>query len=111
MQRKPGFYLAIFAFCVAVVVIVLGAYTRLVHAGLGCPDWPTCYSHFWVPTTPEEIHHANQNFSATPVQTDKTWPEQIHRIFASSLGVLVIGLLVIAIRNRKTKNQPLKFIS
>ncbi|HNE27232.1 MAG TPA: COX15/CtaA family protein [Pseudomonadales bacterium] len=108
MQRKPGFYLAIFAFCVAVVVIVLGAYTRLVHAGLGCPDWPTCYSHFWVPTTPEEIHHANQNFSATPVQTDKTWPEQIHRIFASSLGVLVIGLLVIAIRNRKTKNQPLK---
>lgn len=108
MQRKPGFYLAIFAFGIAVVVIVLGAYTRLVHAGLGCPDWPTCYSHFWVPTTPEEIHRANQNFSDTPVQTDKTWPEQIHRIFASSLGLLMIGLLVVSIKNRKNENQPIK---
>ncbi len=108
MNRKPGFYLAVFAFCVATVVIVLGAYTRLAHAGLGCPDWPTCYNHFWVPTTPEEIHKANQDFAATPVETNKTWPEQIHRIFASSLGVLIIGLLVIAIRNRRRAEQPVK---
>ena len=27
----------------AFVVIVLGAYTRLSDAGLGCPDWPGCY--------------------------------------------------------------------
>ena len=97
MRRSLGIYIAGFAFCVAVVVIVLGAYTRLVHAGLGCPDWPTCYSHFWVPNTPEEIHTANQNFSATPVEADKTWPEQIHRIFASSLGLLIIGLLIAVI--------------
>ena len=25
------------------VVIVLGAFTRLSDAGLGCPDWPACY--------------------------------------------------------------------
>ena len=31
----------ILAFC----VIVLGAYVRLSHAGLGCPDWPGCYGH------------------------------------------------------------------
>jgi cytochrome c oxidase assembly protein subunit 15 len=93
---------------VAVVVIVLGAYTRLVHAGLGCPDWPTCYGHYWVPNTPEEIHTANQNFSDTPVEADKTWPEQIHRIFASSLGLLIISLLVVMFKNRKAGNQPLK---
>ena len=29
----------------ALVVIVLGAYTRLTDAGLGCPDWPGCYGH------------------------------------------------------------------
>lgn len=108
MRRKPGFYLAVFAFCIAMVVVVLGAFTRLMHAGLGCPDWPTCYGHFWVPTTPEEIHAANQAFAATPVETNKTWPEQIHRIFASSLGVLMIGLLVIAIRHRRNEGQPVK---
>jgi len=108
MRRSLGIYIAGFAFCVAVVVIVLGAYTRLVHAGLGCPDWPTCYSHFWVPNTPEEIHTANQNFSATPVEADKTWPEQIHRIFASSLGLLIIGLLIAVIKNRKAGNRPVK---
>ncbi|MCC7517286.1 MAG: COX15/CtaA family protein [Pseudomonadales bacterium] len=108
MSRKPGFYLAVFALCVAAVVVTLGAFTRLVHAGLGCPDWPTCYNHFWVPTTAEEIHAANQVFSATPVETDKTWPEQIHRIFASGLGVLMIGLLAIALRHRKNIGQPVK---
>ena len=108
MQRKAGFYLAIFAFCVAVIVVILGAFTRLSHAGLGCPDWPTCYGHLWVPNTADEIHAANQAFAATPVETEKTWPEQIHRIFASSLGLLMIGLVSIAFRNRGVEGQPLK---
>lgn len=108
MVRKPGFYLAVVAFCVAVVVVVLGAFTRLAHAGLGCPDWPTCYGHYWVPDTAEEIHAANEAFAETPVETDKTWPEQIHRIFASSLGLLMIGLVLICFRHRRNAGQPLK---
>jgi cytochrome c oxidase assembly protein subunit 15 len=108
MQRKAGFYLSVFAFCIAIIVVLLGAYTRLVHAGLGCPDWPTCYGHYWVPNTTEEIHAANERFAETPVETDKTWPEQIHRIFASSLGLLMIGLVGIALRHRRVEGQPVK---
>jgi cytochrome c oxidase assembly protein subunit 15 len=108
MARKPSFYLAVFAFCVAVIVVTLGAFTRLQHAGLGCPDWPTCYGHYWVPDTAEEIHAANQAFSETPVETDKTWPEQIHRIFASSLGLLTIGLLLLGVKHRHQVAQPVK---
>lgn len=93
---------------VAVVVVLLGAFTRLVGAGLGCPDWPTCYGHLWVPQTVEEIEKANENFSATPVETDKTWPEQIHRLFASSLGLLIIGLVIACYRGAKTTKQPFK---
>ena len=33
--------------CMAFVVIALGAWTRLVDAGLGCPDWPGCYGLFF----------------------------------------------------------------
>ena len=42
---------AIVAFC----VIVLGAWVRLSHAGLGCPDWPGCYGQLTVPASAEEV--------------------------------------------------------
>lgn len=42
--RKPGFTVAVLATLLAAVVVLLGAYTRLTHAGLGCPDWPGCYA-------------------------------------------------------------------
>lgn len=77
----------------AVVVIVLGAFTRLSDAGLGCPDWPTCYGHLWVPGSADDIANANVNFPDTPVLEGKTWPEQIHRIVASTLGALCLILL------------------
>lgn len=83
---------ACITFAVVIGVVVLGAFTRLVHAGLGCPDWPTCYGHIWVPNSADEISQANQNFSQTPVETDKTWPEQAHRLLASTLGLLILAI-------------------
>lgn len=100
--------LTLLCIAVAVVVVLLGAFTRLAGAGLGCPDWPTCYGHLWIPQTAEEIQQANENYAETPVETDKTWPEQIHRIFASSLGVLIIGLVIACYQGAKTSKQPLK---
>ena len=35
--------ISLFGGLFAIVVIALGAWTRLVDAGLGCPDWPGCY--------------------------------------------------------------------
>ncbi len=107
-QRKPGFYLALLATLLAASVVVLGAFTRLVDAGLGCPDWPTCYGHIWAPQSAIEIAIANHTFPEIPVNLDKTWPEMVHRYFASSLGLLIIGLVVIAVKHRKTVAQPLK---
>ncbi len=93
--KLPGFRLALFATCLACVVVVLGAFTRLVDAGLGCPDWPGCYGHLSWPNTHEEIARAEALFPEAPVATDKTWPEMVHRYFAGSLGLVIvcIGLL------------------
>jgi heme a synthase len=106
-NRKAGFRLALAAVLLAVVVIVLGAFTRLVDAGLGCPDWPGCYGHVLWPTEAEEISRANAAFPDAPVEADKTWPEMVHRYFATTLGVFGIALVVVAFRNRGS-GQPLK---
>ncbi len=110
-KRKPGFKLAVFATGFAVVVIVLGAFTRLVDAGLGCPDWPVCYGHILWPMDDHDVAIANAAFPNTPVEHSKTWPEQVHRLFASSLGILCIGLVVIAWRVRygqSDRSMPFK---
>jgi len=93
--------LALIATLFASVVVLLGAWTRLVDAGLGCPDWPGCYGFFSVPSTPEEIATAEMRFPDAPVEVEKGWPEMIHRYFASSLGLLIIGITVLSFRVRK----------
>jgi heme a synthase len=109
MGYSPMYFrLAIAASCLAVVVVLLGAFTRLADAGLGCPDWPTCYGHLWVPSSEADIASANQQFADTPVETDKTWPEQFHRIVAGTLGLLVLGLAVCAWRERRSMVKPHK---
>ncbi len=77
------------------VVIVLGAFVRLSDAGLGCPDWPTCYGKAAWPHHEHDIAAANEAFPERPVEKHKAWREQVHRHFAATLGALV---LVLALR-------------
>ena len=85
------------------LVIALGAYTRLVDAGLGCPDWPGCYGHLTVPSSVTQ-----------PIQQHKAWSEMIHRYFAGTLGLLVFAVVVMGIRHvRKygTRKQLMPFVT
>ncbi|WIO74246.1 COX15/CtaA family protein [Porticoccaceae bacterium LTM1] len=102
---RPGYYLATAAILLALVVVVLGAFTRLVDAGLGCPDWPGCYGHLTWPDEHHEIAKAEAAFPDSPVDTDKTWPEMVHRYCASLLGLVIIGLNIIGWRARKTDGE------
>src|SRR5690554_1393736 len=96
-----------FACGLAVVVIMLGAWTRLVDAGLGCPDWPGCYGFLTVPQSETSIAIANARFPETPVDVSKGWPEMIHRYAAGTLGLVVFGLAIAAIRHRR-EQLPLR---
>ena len=107
-NRKPGFKLALMASVLAIIVVGLGAFTRLKHAGLGCPDWPGCYGHVWAPQAAHEIAQANAAHPDMPVQLDKTWPEMVHRYFAGSLVMLTLALVVLAIKHRHKPSQPLR---
>ncbi len=100
--------LAIFALFLTLVVILLGAYTRLSDAGLGCPDWPGCYGGIGAPMTEDAIKKANQAFPERPVEMGKAWKEMVHRYFAAALGLVILWMAVIAIRNKASKLQPVK---
>ena len=106
--QKPGFKFAMLATALALVVVMLGAYTRLTHAGLGCPDWPGCYGFISVPASDAQLAHAEAHYPHAPVEAEKGWNEMIHRYFAGSLGLLILGLAVSAVRNRARLQQPLK---
>ncbi|OEY66166.1 COX15/CtaA family protein [Marinobacter sp. X15-166B] len=86
----------------AVVVVTLGAWTRLVDAGLGCPDWPGCYGFLIVPQDEARIAIAEARFPDSPVDVAKGWPEMIHRYAAALLGLVVFGLAGYAARHRRT---------
>ena len=58
--------LSFIGICMAFVVIALGAWTRLVDAGLGCPDWPGCYGFIVFPTNEAEIALAESRYPMFP---------------------------------------------
>jgi cytochrome c oxidase assembly protein subunit 15 len=87
--------LALFACGFAFCVIALGALTRLIDAGLGCPDWPGCYGHLTVPLSSEAQVVANMKFPATHLVAYKAWAEMVHRYFVGALSFLILSIVTL----------------
>ena len=84
-----------FTLILTLVVIALGAYTRLTDAGLGCPDWPGCYGKLHAPFHEEHIASAQEKYPDANIEPHKAHNEMLHRYIAGLLGicVLVISLM------------------
>lgn len=92
--------LTLFATLLALIVIVLGAYTRLSDAGLGCPDWPGCYGQLTVPQNEIAKAKASLLYQQT-VEPEKAWIEMVHRYLAGTLGLCIFALAVWSLCRRK----------
>lgn len=82
---------ALLVLLLAYGVIVLGAYVRLSHAGLGCPDWPGCYGELFV-TDELWLNAARYGESARPYDQSKAFKEMLHRYVAGALGLAILVL-------------------
>lgn len=84
-------------------LVLFGAFTRLTDSGLGCPDWPGCYGNTSPLGAHAEITAAQAAMPTGPVTFSKAWVEMIHRYLATTVGVLIIALVLLAWReHRKT---------
>jgi cytochrome c oxidase assembly protein subunit 15 len=89
----------------ALAVIALGAFTRLMDAGLGCPDWPGCYGHLVVPLSKELQQAVNIQYPATPLIAYKAWAEMVHRYFVGGLSLLILTIIAIILTQKKVRHQ------
>ncbi len=77
-------------------VILVGGIVRASGAGMGCPDWPTCFGQ-WIPPThesqlPANYHeiYAARGYENTAFNPVKTWTEYTNRLIGVSTGILII---------------------
>lgn len=99
MHNKSIRIAASIAVLLALFVVMLGAYTRLTDAGLGCPDWPGCYGQMVLPSADASLQEAQTKYPQIPIEARKAWTEMAHRYAAGTLGLLILFLLVRVLRS------------
>ena len=101
--KTPAWFIRVvfFGVILAWFVVMLGAYTRLTHAGLGCPDWPFCYGRIMAPMSQVDQAAAVSQYQI-PVEVGKAWTEMAHRYLAFSLALIVFycGIRAVLFRER-----------
>ncbi len=93
-------------FCI-ILLIGVGALVRSTNAGMGCPDWPTCFGK-WIPPVQEsqlpknyQVIYAKEGKKAPVFDPVKTWTEYVNRLLGTSLGIIILIHFVYAWRNRR----------
>ena len=88
--------LGMLTICAVYFVILVGGIVRASGAGMGCPDWPTCFGQ-WVPPSdvselPENYQeiYAERGYKNTQFNPVKTWTEYTNRLVGVSIGILII---------------------
>lgn len=76
-------------------LFLVGATVRASGAGMGCPDWPTCFGQ-WIPPTSEAQLPANYQeiyaelgYADTQFNVVKTWTEYTNRLVGVTIGFLI----------------------
>ena len=87
--------LGMLTICAVYFVILVGGIVRASGAGMGCPDWPTCFGQ-WIPPTsevqlPSNYHeiYAQRGYENTEFNPIKTWTEYTNRLVGVMIGFLI----------------------
>jgi heme a synthase len=89
--------LARFSLLLVIILVTLSAYLRLDHSGIGCEPWPSCYGNIGVPVENPNAADTYQRLLEEASQP-LSWATPLHRLVASVLGLLVLGMALLSLR-------------
>ncbi|MFT6092837.1 MAG: cytochrome c oxidase assembly protein subunit 15 [Pseudohongiellaceae bacterium] len=99
--------MAVITLAAVYFLILVGATVRASGAGMGCPDWPTCFGQ-WVPPTSEaqlpadyQQVYAELGYSDTQFNVVKTWTEYLNRVLGVSIGFMIFITAILSWRTRR----------
>ena len=81
MKPGPMRHVVLAALVLMLVLTTTSAFIRLSQSGLGCADWPACYDR------PVRLPEAGQ---LLPGHAPLFWAHALHRLTASSVGILLL---------------------
>lgn len=95
--------LALFSLIAVYLLILIGSSVRATGAGMGCPDWPTCFGRLVPPVSVTQLPdnyqeiYAAHGYSNQPFNASKTWIEFGNRLSGVTVGLLITLLFAYAL--------------
>ena len=92
-------------------LILVGGIVRATGAGMGCPDWPTCFGQWIPPLSESELPsnyqeiYADRGYADTLFNVRKTWTEYLNRLLGVFTGFTILLTLIFAYPLRKRESS------
>jgi len=99
--------MAIVTVLAVLFLIWVGSTVRATGAGMGCPDWPTCFGRVVPPFSEADLPpnyrqtYARLGYDKMRFDPVKTWTEYLNRLTGTLIGLLSILTLVLAFLVRR----------
>jgi len=93
-----------------IALVSVSAYLRLDHSGIGCEGWPDCYGRIGAPAAMRPTIGSTVERLALEAREPTSRATTVHRIVASTLGVLILALALAALRQRRDRMLTLALL-
>lgn len=95
--------LATISLLFVIALVSVSAYLRLDNSGIGCANWPACYGLIGAPAAEAPTVGSTYERLAVEAQQPMSWATPVHRLVASVLGLLVLGMAILSVPKRKDR--------
>ena len=92
---------AIVGLLLVILLVALSSYLRLDHSGIGCTPWPDCYGNIGEQRV-ATLDGAYERL-ISEAREPMSWARPMHRLVASILGLLVLGLTATSVVQKRDR--------